>query len=300
MTTHQNHFNTASITMQFLSCEIWLLWTLNSYMTSAFYAAIRISACNSCWIHISSWTGLGKIALQHMLKPGSTFLPECHFALSCLASSGFVLVSGNCEHIIVLKYIWISISLIAHISYSSRTLYKPITSNVAGRHKHIVYSGPYKTRPGKAMQGKTSRRVSHTIKDGCPLVFSCDQAALQMVFSVRPSVCLSVCLSHLFHHVPIIVSSWNCQELLPWSKSDVHAKGQGQRSKVKVTEVNTQLSRFWTLTPVWIHLWQWNHAHSWKQHRRGALLFFKVIRQISRSHGSKNRRIWPRLGVSGL
>ena len=27
-------------------------------------------------------------------------------------------------------------------------------------------------------------------------------------------------------------------------------------------------------------------------------LFFKVIRQISRSHGSKNRRIWPKLGVS--
>ena len=83
-------------------------------------------------------------------------------------------------------------------------------------------------------------------------------------------------------------------------RSDVHAKGQGQRSKVKVTEVNTQLSRFRTLTPVWIHIWQWNHAHSWKLHRRGALLFFKVICQISRSHGSKNRRLWPRLGVSGL
>ena len=27
---------------------------------------------------------------------------------------------------------------------------------------------------------------------------------------------------------------------------------------------------------------------------------FKVIRQISRSHGSKNRRIWPKLGDSGL
>ena len=26
---------------------------------------------------------------------------------------------------------------------------------------------------------------------------------------------------------------------------------------------------------------------------------FKVIRQISRSHGSKNRSIWPKLGVSG-
>ena len=83
-------------------------------------------------------------------------------------------------------------------------------------------------------------------------------------------------------------------------RSDVHAKGKGQKSKVKVTEVNTQLSSFRTLTPVWIHIWQWNHAHSWKQHRKGALLFFKVIRQNSRSHGSKNRRIWPRLGVSGL
>ena len=118
--------------------------------------------------------------------------------------------------------------------------------------------------------------------------------------SVRPSVCLSVCLSHLFHHVPIMVSSWNFQGVITMVKSDVHAKGQGQRSKVKVTEVNTQLSRFRTLTPVWIHIWQWNHAHSWKQHRRGALLFYKVIRQISRSHGSKNRQIWPRLGVSGL
>ena len=29
-------------------------------------------------------------------------------------------------------------------------------------------------------------------------------------------------------------------------------------------------------------------------------MLFKVIRQISRSHGSKNRRIWPKLGVSRL
>ena len=115
-----------------------------------------------------------------------------------------------------------------------------------------------------------------------------------------PSVRLSFCLSHLFHHVPIIVSSWNFQELLPWSKVMSIQKGQGQRSKVKVTEVNTQLSRFRTLTQVWIHIWQWNHAHSWKQHRRGALLFFKVIRQIWRSHSSKNCWIWPRLGVSGM
>ena len=122
-----------------------------------------------------------------------------------------------------------------------------------------------------------------------------------MVFSVRLSVRPSVCLfvtpfSPCSHHRIIMKFSG----VITMVKSDVHAKGQGQRSKVKVTEVSTQLSRFRTLTPVWIHIWQWNHAHSWKQHRRGALLFFKVIRQISRSHGSKNRRIWPRLGVSGL
>ena len=33
-------------------------------------------------------------------------------------------------------------------------------------------------------------------------------------------------------------------------RSDVHAKGQGQGSKVQVTDVNAQLSRFRTLTPV--------------------------------------------------
>ena len=137
------------------------------------------------------------------------------------------------------------------------------------------------------------------------IVFSCDQAAIWLVQSVRPSVRpsvrLSVCLSvtpfsPCSHHRIIMKFSG----VITMVRSDVHAKGQGQRSKVKVTEVNTQLSRFRTLTPVWIHIWQWNHAHSWKQHRRGTLLFFKVIRQISRSHGSKNCRIWPRLGVSGL
>ena len=113
--------------------------------------------------------------------------------------------------------------------------------------------------------------------------------------SVRPSVCPSVTpFSPCSHHRIIMKFSG----VITMVRSDVHAKGQGQRSRSQ--EVNTQLSRFRTVTPVWIHIWQWNHAHSWKQHRRGALLFFKVICQISRSHGSKNHRIWPRLGVSGL
>ena len=136
-------------------------------------------------------------------------------------------------------------------------------------------------------------------------VFSCDQAALWMVQSVRPSVRPSVRLSvrpsvrpsHLFDYVPIIVSSWNFRSYYQWQK---WRPCKRSRSKVKVTEVTTQLNRFRTVTPVWIHIWWWNDAYSLIMPRRGALLFFKVIHQISRSHGSKNLRIWPRLGVSRL
>ena len=144
---------------------------------------------------------------------------------------------------------------------------------------------------------RLSVRLSH--------LFSCDQAALWMVQSVRPSVRLSVRLSVC----PSVTPFWLCSYqriimkfsgVITKDKSDVHAKGQGQRSKVKVTEVTTQLNRFRTVTPVWIHIWWWNDAYSLMMLRRGALLFLKVIRRISRSHGSKKRRIWPRLGVSGL
>ena len=63
-------------------------------------------------------------------------------------------------------------------------------------------------------------------------------------------------------------------------KSDVHAKGRGQRSKVKVTEVTTQLNRFQTVTPVWIHIWWWNDAYSLMILRRGALLFLAATKQL--------------------
>ena len=143
--------------------------------------------------------------------------------------------------------------------------------------------------------------------------FQCHHLALTMFLAATkqlydwfsPSVCLSVCpsvrlsvtpFSPCSHHHIIMKFSG----VITNDKSDVHAKGQGQRSKVKVTEVNTQLNRFRTVTLVWIHIWWWNDACSLMMLRRGALLFFKVIRQISRSHGSKKRQIWPRLGVSGL
>ena len=114
--------------------------------------------------------------------------------------------------------------------------------------------------------------------------FSCDQAALRTLISACPSVCLSVTHFLLCSHHGIITKF---SGVITNDRSDVHAKGQGHRSKVKVTEVITPLSRFRTVTPVWIHIWWWNDAYSLKLLRRGALLFFKVIRQMSKSHDEK-------------
>ena len=67
----------------------------------------------------------------------------------------------------------------------------------------------------------------------------------------------SICLSVFDTFFTMFLSSYHHEisEVITIDKSDVHAKGQGQRSKVKLTEVMTPLSRFWTVTPVWIHIW---------------------------------------------
>ena len=128
-------------------------------------------------------------------------------------------------------------------------------------------------------------------------VFSCDQSALWMAQSVCPSVYLFVTPFSLRSHHRIIM---RFSGVVTNDIGELHAKGQGQRSKVNVTEVTIQLNRFRTVTPVWIHKWWWNDAQSLMLLRRGAIFFFKVIRHIARSHGSQNHRFWLKLGVSGL
>ena len=95
--------------------------------------------------------------------------------------------------------------------------------------------------------------------------------------------------------------AWCCLEEVPYCFSRSSVKFQGHTAKKK-SKILSRIGRFRTVTPVWIHQWLWNDSQSLKQHRRGALLFFKVISQISRSHATrlKNRRFWPKLGVSGL
>ena len=114
-------------------------------------------------------------------------------------------------------------------------------------------------------------------------VFSCGQGALWIVQSVCPSVHLSPTPFWLCSHHRIIIKF---SGVITNDRSDVNAKGQILRSKVKVTEVNPQLNHFRAETPVWIHIWWWN-AQNFMLLRKGVLLFFKVIRQISRSHGWK-------------
>ena len=72
-------------------------------------------------------------------------------------------------------------------------------------------------------------------------IFSCDQAALRTVISVCLSVPLSVTpFSQCSSHCIIMKFSG----VITNDRSDVHAKGQGQRSKVKVTGVMTPFSHF--------------------------------------------------------
>ena len=59
---------------------------------------------------------------------------------------------------------------------------------------------------------------------------------------------------------------------------------QGHLPNFKVTRdkkllIVTQIGRFQTVTPDQINWWPWNDAQSLKQHRRSALLFFKIIRK---------------------
>ena len=72
-------------------------------------------------------------------------------------------------------------------------------------------------------------------------------ARKQLLEHLCPSVCPSVTPFSLCSHHRIIMK---LSGGITNDKSDVNAKGQGQRSKVNVTEVKTQLSRFRTVTPV--------------------------------------------------
>ena len=67
-------------------------------------------------------------------------------------------------------------------------------------------------------------------------IFSCDQAALRKLLSIRLSACPSVC------HTFFTMFLWSFHHEI--FRSDVHAKAQGQRSKSQ-SEVKTNFAIIW-------------------------------------------------------
>ena len=69
-------------------------------------------------------------------------------------------------------------------------------------------------------------------------------ATKQLYEWFSPSVHLSVRLSHLFHYIPIILSSWNFHELLPMTevKFMQKVKVRGQRSRSQRSKPNLAIS----------------------------------------------------------
>ena len=68
------------------------------------------------------------------------------------------------------------------------------------------------------------------VKKRCPIIFSCDQAALWMGLSVRPSVCHTflTMFPSSYHH-EIFGSYYQWQKWRPCKRSRSEVKGQGHR-----------------------------------------------------------------------
>ena len=129
-----------------------------------------------------------------------------------------------------------------------------------------------------------------TAKERCPIVFQGHPSNFKVTrYKTSPI------LTQIGRFRTIGRSQRSNPSDLPCSRSYVEFQGH---TALKIVEFDP--NRFRTVTPVWIHRWLWNVAQSLKQQRRDALLFSKVIHQISRSHGTKHHRFWPKLGVSGL
>ena len=69
--------------------------------------------------------------------------------------------------------------------------------------------------------------------------------------------------------------------------------------RLKKLPIWPRFDSFQTIFQIWNHWWQWNATQSFARYGRGAILFFKVILVISRSHRLKNCQFGPDLTVSG-
>ena len=103
-----------------------------------------------------------------------------------------------------------------------------------------------------------------TAKERCPIVFQ----GHPLNFKVTRYK-TSLILTQIGRFRTIIRSQLSNPSDLPCSRSSVKFQGHTGQKK---SPFLTQIERFRTVTPVWIHRWLWNDAQSLNQHRRGVLL----------------------------
>ena len=128
-------------------------------------------------------------------------------------------------------------------------------------------------------------------------IFNCDQAALKNgsvhLSVLHPSVCPSfydIFPQHYSHHIMMKFSGVFVIDICDtYAKGNVESKGKGHRGKTNFVPIlvfpdclNSLMVKKWHIKVKW--------------HRRGALLFFKAIHQISRSHRTKiTTPIWTQI-----
>ena len=83
--------------------------------------------------------------------------------------------------------------------------------------------------------------------------------------------------------------AWSSMEKVSYCFSRSSVKFQGHMGQKK-SSILTLTECFQTVIPVKIHWWISNYAQSLMLFRRGALLFFGVIHQITRSHRLKSQQ----------
>ena len=122
--------------------------------------------------------------------------------------------------------------------------------------------------------------------------FSCDQSALRTVLSARPSVRPSATFSQCSCHRIIMKFS------ISVDRCDDHAKGQGERWKVLVIDFDPNIM-FADCKFKFTDGYEMTYK-AWGGIEKVPYCFFKVICQISRSYGTKNRQFLPKLSIFGL
>ena len=130
----------------------------------------------------------------------------------------------------------------------------------------------------------------------CPIVFQGHRSNFKVTRVKKSSILTQI--GRFRTVTPIIIHWWLWIDAQSLKQHRCPIVFQGHPSNFKVTQdkkltILTQIERFRTVTWVLIYQWLSNDTQSLKQHRRGALLFFKIILQISRSHETKNINFDP-------